>query len=1021
MTLPFNAEDAISHPFSLGENNHAILGNPNASGTFYADIAARDADTDFQLLENVGKAVAVTSPLSIFVLMSVGPAVWLELSSTAFDTWAEVLAGGNVSGGTDPIVSAGDDLLVTDHMSVGGITAPALDTSIDLKATNAALLLNRLTTTQRDALTPLAGMEIFNTTTLRAEGYNGTVWTSVGDVIGPATSTDNALARFDLATGKLIQNSVALLSDAGDLTNLVQVQVGDLALIGGTILNGVGSVTIESSADDVLVMKGPGIGGTPVLFDVLTGITVTGKFGDLGTSGIDLTAGFAQFGWKNFADLEIAPASDAASDIAFYTPNVGLTSLVERMRIKTATGAVGIGGSPDASALLDLISTTLGFLPMRMTTTERDAISSPATGLQIDNTTVNELQRFNGSAWIDISPGGDVDGPASSTDNGIVTFDGVTGKLIQEADLTLLAQTIRPISVDPIDFVLKSNTPSTSSLICFEDSLTRRMEVGNKSTTVFETTLVTSQIIQNNTDTNLHIATRGNFLSDMVFYTSPGVSGLLERMRIGGALGHVGIGRAPTTTDRLCVRNPVDSTDEFISVGDQIPRVRIGQRLGVIPTSNVTAEIVTDGFGNLALRAPSNSAKSMLFYTGTTTSVLRMTLDAVGNVLVPTGGTISIGAGTPQGLLNVVRAASGATVNPLCQEIVAEHLFDAGISILTGDTGRNRICFGDVTNNTSGLISYDHNTDLMTLSTLGAMTLSAISPILVDSSSTVPLRVRMNGTSGNPSLIQIEDTIIRGQFGYFGSTGAPSGLTQGQIGWGLNGQCIYASRGNFAGGGHIFFTPNAALDTLIQRLRINDDPGSINIWDGSTKGTGQLSVGTDTPVVGAGITVENSTALMCGQLIGATGKWQIKTVAGLVQMGSVQPTPFGILCNNIIRTRWDNVDGRIRNLFGQTSKKTNIADTNYTILSTDYRIATTSITAARIYTLPSAEIAKGSATEAREWKFKDESGNVSVANKITIVTEGSENIDGATDLVVTTAFHDFSLYADGSNVFVEAA
>lgn len=44
-----------------------------------------------------------------------------------------------------------------------------------------------------------------------------------GDVVGPASSTDNALTRFDLATGKLIQNSVGILSDAGILTGLTGI------------------------------------------------------------------------------------------------------------------------------------------------------------------------------------------------------------------------------------------------------------------------------------------------------------------------------------------------------------------------------------------------------------------------------------------------------------------------------------------------------------------------------------------------------------------------------------------------------------------------------------------------------------------------------------------------------------------------------------------------------------------------------------------------------------------------------
>lgn len=42
-----------------------------------------------------------------------------------------------------------------------------------------------------------------------------TTGTGTGDVVGPASSTDNAVVRFDSTTGKLIQNSTATLSDAG--------------------------------------------------------------------------------------------------------------------------------------------------------------------------------------------------------------------------------------------------------------------------------------------------------------------------------------------------------------------------------------------------------------------------------------------------------------------------------------------------------------------------------------------------------------------------------------------------------------------------------------------------------------------------------------------------------------------------------------------------------------------------------------------------------------------------------------
>ena len=61
---------------------------------------------------------------------------------------------------------------------------------------------------------------------------------------------------------------------------------------------------------------------------------------------------------------------------------------------------VGIGtATPDASAKLDVSSTTQGFLPPRMTTVQRNAIASPANGLTIYNTTINAFQVYNGTAW----------------------------------------------------------------------------------------------------------------------------------------------------------------------------------------------------------------------------------------------------------------------------------------------------------------------------------------------------------------------------------------------------------------------------------------------------------------------------------------------------------------------------------------------------------------------------------------------------------------------------------------------
>lgn len=57
----------------------------------------------------------------------------------------------------------------------------------------------------------------------------------------------------------------------------------------------------------------------------------------------------------------------------------------------------------DASALFEVKSTVKGALLPRMTTTQRNAISSPATGLEIYNTTTNRKEVYNGTFWQGIS------------------------------------------------------------------------------------------------------------------------------------------------------------------------------------------------------------------------------------------------------------------------------------------------------------------------------------------------------------------------------------------------------------------------------------------------------------------------------------------------------------------------------------------------------------------------------------------------------------------------------------------
>jgi hypothetical protein len=72
-----------------------------------------------------------------------------------------------------------------------------------------------------------------------------------------------------------------------------------------------------------------------------------------------------------------------------------------------AQSGVGIGtATPHASALIDLHSNTKGLLAPRMTSAQRNAISSPAKGLLVYDTDVNSLYHYNGSAWVNLSASG---------------------------------------------------------------------------------------------------------------------------------------------------------------------------------------------------------------------------------------------------------------------------------------------------------------------------------------------------------------------------------------------------------------------------------------------------------------------------------------------------------------------------------------------------------------------------------------------------------------------------------------
>jgi hypothetical protein len=94
-----------------------------------------------------------------------------------------------------------------------------------------------------------------------------------------------------------------------------------------------------------------------------------------------------------------------------------------------------VNGSQQISSALTLNSTTTGFLAPRMTTTQKNAIASPATGLQVFDITMNAMCEYNGTAWRVVSAGKQT----INATTGATTIDLSAGNV---ADVTLTLSTV---------------------------------------------------------------------------------------------------------------------------------------------------------------------------------------------------------------------------------------------------------------------------------------------------------------------------------------------------------------------------------------------------------------------------------------------------------------------------------------------------------------------------------------------------------------------------------------------------
>ena len=210
----------------------------------------------------------------------------------------------------------------------------------------------------------------------------------------PASSTDNAIARWNGTTGDELANSGVIIDDSDNITGVASIAVT------GNIRNA------QLTASRVVVTDGDK--------DLASSATTETELGYL--SGVTSAI-------QTQLDAKLADANDEVT-------NANLVNMAESTLKGRAAGA-GTGDPTDlsatqATAILD------NFVGDSGSGGTKGLVPAPASG----DAAASKFLKADGT-WATTAGGGDVAGPASSTDNALARFDSTTGKIIQNSGATL--------------------------------------------------------------------------------------------------------------------------------------------------------------------------------------------------------------------------------------------------------------------------------------------------------------------------------------------------------------------------------------------------------------------------------------------------------------------------------------------------------------------------------------------------------------------------------------------------------
>ena len=318
--------------------------------------------------------------------------------NTAISGTPKVLSDGN--GNNLPMEVSTTGVNFTNNLTQGGMALqPVLVSGTNIKTINGASLLGSGNIPVVTSPSGVAGAIQFSNGSAFASDASNLFWddtnnrlgvgtnapTEALEVVGQGRFSDNILFSTDFKhIGRDLNNSSISFSSINSRI-LAKISTGGSFEVYNSA-SGTSRFAVSNGGQTTISGGGSTSATTSLLVQNSAGNTALTVKDDL--SGI--FTGIIDF--QNNVNLRGANFTQSTLNMRFVVPGATKTFLIN----------ADYGDTNAPSAILEVQSTTKGFLPPRMTTTQKNAIASPAAGLVLYDSTTNKLQCYNGSTWNDL-------------------------------------------------------------------------------------------------------------------------------------------------------------------------------------------------------------------------------------------------------------------------------------------------------------------------------------------------------------------------------------------------------------------------------------------------------------------------------------------------------------------------------------------------------------------------------------------------------------------------------------------